>query len=119
MIVMRGLRRIAKSGRAVCATIHQPSISIFSDFDSLLLLKRGGEVVFFGDLGEGSVNLITYLERYEATPRIRLGENPGKIVLRGVHCSFMNFVSNDYCCSHVDVDHHWRRKRRCWKWQGL
>ena len=77
MVVMRGLRRIAESGRAVCATIHQPSISIFSDFDSLLLLKRGGEVVFYGDLGERSVNLITYLERFEATPKIRLGENPG------------------------------------------
>ena len=29
-IVMRGLKRIALTGRAVCATIHQPSISIFS-----------------------------------------------------------------------------------------
>ncbi|KAL7562290.1 hypothetical protein ACA910_014509 [Epithemia clementina (nom. ined.)] len=81
MIVMRGLRRIAKSGRAVCATIHQPSISIFSDFDSLLLLKRGGEVVFFGDLGEGSTNLITYLERFSATPKIKVGENPATWML--------------------------------------
>lgn len=46
MIVMRGMKRIALSGRAICATIHQPSVAIFNGFDSLLLLKRGGEVVF-------------------------------------------------------------------------
>lgn len=81
MIVMRGLKRIAASGRAVCATIHQPSISIFSDFDSLLLLKRGGEVVFHGELGEGSQNLIDYLERFDATPKILRGENPATWML--------------------------------------
>lgn len=73
---MRGLRRIASGGRAVCATIHQPSIAIFHSFDELLLLKRGGETVFFGDLGDDSVNLIKYLERYPATPKILPGENP-------------------------------------------
>mmetsp|Transcript_5811 Transcript_5811/g.16301 ORF Transcript_5811/g.16301 Transcript_5811/m.16301 type:complete len:1475 (+) Transcript_5811:148-4572(+) len=81
MIVMRGLKRIAKSGRAVCATIHQPSIAIFSDFDRLLLLKRGGEVVFYGDLGEGSSNLIEYLERYDQSPKIKFGENPATWML--------------------------------------
>ena len=73
---MRGLKRIALTGRAVCATIHQPSIAIFNSFDSLLLLKRGGEVVFFGELGDESANLITYLERYAATSKIQPGENP-------------------------------------------
>ena len=48
---MRSLRRIADSGIAVVATIHQPSVAIFNSFDSLLLLKRGGETVFFGELG--------------------------------------------------------------------
>uniref|UniRef100_A0A7S2YLL6 ABC transporter domain-containing protein n=1 Tax=Entomoneis paludosa TaxID=265537 RepID=A0A7S2YLL6_9STRA len=81
MIVMRGLKRIASSGRAVCATIHQPSVSIFSDFDSLLLLKRGGEVVFHGELGEGSSKLIEYLERFDSTPKIQRGENPATWML--------------------------------------
>jgi ABC-type multidrug transport system ATPase subunit len=80
-IVMRGLKRIADTGRAVCATIHQPSIAIFDSFDSLLLLKRGGEVVFFGELGENSVNLITYLEKYEATTKIKAHENPATWML--------------------------------------
>lgn len=78
---MRGMRRIANCGRAVCATIHQPSVAIFEDFDSLLLLKRGGEVVFHGDLGKDSVNLISYLERFEATPKIKVGENPATWML--------------------------------------
>jgi len=83
-IVMRGMKRIAQSGRAVCATIHQPSIAIFNDFDSLLLLKRGGEVVFFGELGESSTNLIQYLERYNATPKIMPGENPATWMLQTI-----------------------------------
>jgi ABC-2 type transporter len=78
---MRGMRRIADSGRAVCATIHQPSIAIFSSFDSLLLLKRGGEVVFFGDLGHESKNLIDYLERFPSTRPIQAGENPATWML--------------------------------------
>ena len=78
---MRGLKRIALSGRAVCATIHQPSIAIFNSFDSLLLLKRGGEVVFHGELGENSANLIDYLQSYDSTPLIQPGENPATWML--------------------------------------
>jgi ABC-type multidrug transport system ATPase subunit len=73
---MRGLKRISDSGRTVCATIHQPSVAIFNSFDNLLLLKRGGEVVYFGELGEESSNLIEYFERFETTPKIRANENP-------------------------------------------
>lgn len=78
---MRGLKRIAETGRAVCATIHQPSIAIFDSFDSLLLLKRGGEVVFFGELGDNSANLIAYLTSFEATTKIKAHENPATWML--------------------------------------
>lgn len=80
-VVMRGLKRIALSGRAVCCTIHQPSIAIFNDFDELLLLKRGGETVFFGELGSQSSRLIQYLQSFEATPKIHPGENPATWML--------------------------------------
>eukprot|EP00547_Thalassionema_nitzschioides_P003473 CAMPEP_0194202806 /NCGR_PEP_ID=MMETSP0156-20130528/2735_1 /TAXON_ID=33649 /ORGANISM="Thalassionema nitzschioides, Strain L26-B" /LENGTH=1424 /DNA_ID=CAMNT_0038928407 /DNA_START=109 /DNA_END=4383 /DNA_ORIENTATION=+ len=80
-VIMRGLKRISLTGRAVCATIHQPSITIFNSFDVLLLLKRGGEVVFYGDLGEESSNLIQYLQSYEDTPLIQPGENPATWML--------------------------------------
>jgi hypothetical protein len=78
---MRGLKRVATSGRAVCATIHQPSIAIFNSFDALLLLKRGGETIYFGGLGDESQNLIEYLEQYKSTPRIQPGENPATWML--------------------------------------
>lgn len=56
---------------AVC-TIHQPSIDIFEAFDELLLLKRGGETIYCGPLGEHSVKLISYFsvsfQRRAATP---------------------------------------------------
>jgi ABC-type multidrug transport system ATPase subunit len=80
-IVMRGMRRIADAGIAVVATIHQPSVAIFNDFDNLLLLKAGGETVFFGDLGKESCNLIEYLEGYDSTVPIRCGENPATWML--------------------------------------
>ena len=83
-IVMRGLKRIALTGRAVCATIHQPSNAIFSSFDTLLLLKRGGEVVFHGALGNQSSNLIEYLQSYETTPLCQPGENPATWMLTAI-----------------------------------
>jgi ABC-type multidrug transport system ATPase subunit len=75
------MRRIADTGIAVVATIHQPSVAIFNDFDNLLLLKAGGETVFFGDLGEESTKLIEYLEGYDSTVPIKSGENPATWML--------------------------------------
>ena len=100
-IVMKGLKRIALSGRAVCATIHQPSIAIFNAFDALLLLKRGGETVFFGPLGKDSCNLIQYFERFEATPKISVGENPSSWMLSciGAGSNISNKKPFDYAGS--------------------
>jgi hypothetical protein len=106
-IVMRGMKRIALSGRAVCATIHQPSVAIFNTFDSLLLLKRGGETIFFGDLGEDSQNLIQYLERYDATPKIQPGENPATWMLTTIGAgSAGNKKPFDYAGSYLQSKLH-------------
>lgn len=32
------------------ATIHQPSIDVFESFDEMLLLKRGGQTIYAGEL---------------------------------------------------------------------
>jgi len=45
--VMKSLNRLAKSGRTVITTIHQPRSNIFSLFDKLLLLAEG-RVMYFG-----------------------------------------------------------------------
>ena len=101
---MRGLKRIAQSGRAVCCTIHQPSIAIFNDFDELLLLKRGGETVFFGELGSQSALLISYLESFDATPKIHPGENPATWMLTttGAGSSSSKNPPFDYAASYAN-----------------
>ncbi|KAE8890358.1 ABC transporter G family member 35 [Phytophthora fragariae] len=63
-LIMNGVRKIADSGRTIVCTIHQPSTEVFNLFDSLLLLRRGGRMVFFGELGEDSKNLINYFEAF-------------------------------------------------------
>lgn len=50
-------------------------------FDDLLLLKKGGNVVFFGELGNDSEKLIQYFEARGASP-IEYGENPAAWMLR-------------------------------------
>ena len=57
---MRTVRNIVNTGRTIVCTIHQPSIDIFEAFDELLLLKRGGELIFNGQLGHKSTHLVHY-----------------------------------------------------------
>lgn len=61
-VVIRAIRKVAATQRAVICTIHQPSTYLFEMFDALLLLKKGGQSVFFGATGVNSCNLVAYLE---------------------------------------------------------
>ncbi|KAJ1482033.1 P-loop containing nucleoside triphosphate hydrolase protein [Baffinella frigidus] len=96
-IVIRVVKRIASMGRTIICTIHQPSFEIFSSFDRLLLLKRGGLVVYNGDLGpakesvnnrqsyNSAQNMVGYFEG--AGPAVPLfkghGANPAEFMLEG------------------------------------
>ncbi|CBJ30625.1 conserved unknown protein [Ectocarpus siliculosus] len=80
-VVMRAIRKVAATGRAVICTIHQPSTYLFEMFDSLLLLKKGGQTVFFGELGAESSKLISYLLSVPNTPSIRDNVNPATWML--------------------------------------
>jgi energy-coupling factor transporter ATP-binding protein EcfA2/ABC-type multidrug transport system permease subunit len=79
--IMDGVRRVADSGRTIVCTIHQPSQEVFQVFDRLLLLKRGGETVFYGDIGDECVNLISYFEAMPNTTPISHGYNPATWML--------------------------------------
>ncbi|POM68051.1 Pleiotropic drug resistance protein ABC Superfamily [Phytophthora palmivora] len=80
-LIMNGVRKIANSGRTIVCTIHQPSTEVFNLFDSLLLLRRGGRMVFFGELGENSKNLIDYFESFNDVTPIKPCYNPATWML--------------------------------------
>ncbi|KAJ4840810.1 hypothetical protein Tsubulata_036271 [Turnera subulata] len=80
-IVMRTVRNTVDTGRTVVCTIHQPSIDIFEAFDELLLMKRGGRVIYFGQLGRHSHKLIEYFEDIDGVPKITDGYNPATWML--------------------------------------
>uniref|UniRef100_H3GK62 ABC transporter domain-containing protein n=1 Tax=Phytophthora ramorum TaxID=164328 RepID=H3GK62_PHYRM len=80
-LIMNGVRKIADSGRTIVCTIHQPSTEVFNLFDSLLLLRRGGRMVFFGELGKDSQNLIDYFQGYPGINPIKPGYNPATWML--------------------------------------
>ncbi|KAI0800819.1 ABC-2 type transporter-domain-containing protein [Fomes fomentarius] len=64
--LVRFLRKLADNGQAILCTIHQPSSLLFQAFDKLLLLERGGESVYFGDIGVDSHVLRDYFARHGA-----------------------------------------------------
>jgi len=80
-IVMRTVRNTVNTGRTVVCTIHQPSIDIFEAFDELLLLKRGGRVIYAGQLGVQSRILVEYFEAIPGVPKITEGYNPATWML--------------------------------------
>ncbi|OQR80559.1 ATP-binding Cassette (ABC) Superfamily [Achlya hypogyna] len=99
-IIMTGIRKIASTGRTVVCTIHQPSTEVFEMFDSLLLLKRGGETVFFGDLGSNATKMIEYFKAIPNTPPLLPGANPAtwmlEVIGAGVDTKHSGHPLNDY-----------------------
>jgi ATP-binding cassette subfamily G (WHITE) protein 2 (SNQ2) len=65
--IVRFLRKLAAAGQAILCTIHQPNSALFQSFDRLLLLQKGGECIYFGDIGPDSQILIDYYRRNGAS----------------------------------------------------
>nr|XP_011460946.1 PREDICTED: ABC transporter G family member 31 [Fragaria vesca subsp. vesca] len=80
-IVMRTVRNTVDTGRTVVCTIHQPSIDIFEAFDELLLMKRGGQVIYGGKLGLHSQTMINYFQAINGITPIPSGYNPATWML--------------------------------------
>ncbi|GLJ30759.1 hypothetical protein SUGI_0609870 [Cryptomeria japonica] len=95
-IVMRTVRNTVDTGRTVVCTIHQPSIDIFEAFDELLLMKRGGQVIYAGPLGRNSHKLIEYFEAVGGVPPIKDGYNPATWVLEVTSTSVEENLGVDF-----------------------
>ncbi|XP_047047902.1 ABC transporter G family member 41-like [Lolium rigidum] len=80
-IVMRAVKNVADAGRTVLCTIHQPSTEIFEAFDELLLMKRGGKLIYAGPLGHLSCEVIRYFQAIPGVPRIKDNYNPSTWML--------------------------------------
>ena len=76
LIVMRVVKRISLTGRAVLCTIHQPSAELFSMFDRLLLLQTGGQEVYFGDIGVDGQLLVRYFEQAPTKTGLPIARKP-------------------------------------------
>ena len=61
--IVRFLRKLAAAGQCILCTIHQPNSALFENFDRLLLLQKGGQTVYFGDIGKDAVVLLDYFRR--------------------------------------------------------
>ncbi|KAG3190259.1 Pleiotropic drug resistance protein 1 [Phytophthora cactorum] len=107
-IIMDGVRKVANTGRTVVCTIHQPSSDIFFLFDSLLVLKRGGGMVFFGNLvapcpdPRECGHLIDYFESIPGVPRLPEGQNPANWMLECIGAG----VESSQEHIHFDFVHH-------------
>ena len=64
--IVRFLKKLAAAGQAILCTIHQPNSALFENFDRLLLLQKGGQTVYFGDIGNDASVLIEYFRQHGA-----------------------------------------------------
>lgn len=93
--VIKLLRELSNAGQSILCTIHQPSATLFEEFDRLLLLKKGGQTVYFGDIGEHSNTIVDYFERNGAR-KCDNHENPAEYILEAIGAGATASVTQDW-----------------------
>jgi ABC-2 type transporter len=86
------LRKLADQGQAILCTIHQPSSLLFESFDRLLLLEKGGETVYFGEIGQDSQVIRKYFGRHGA--HCPSNVNPAEYMLEAIGAGVTPRVGN-------------------------
>jgi ATP-binding cassette subfamily G (WHITE) protein 2 (PDR) len=107
------MEKLTRSGQAILCTIHQPSAMLFQRFDRLLFLQKGGQTVYYGEVGENAHILTSYFERNGGHPCPE-GANPAEWMLEvigaapGSHTDINWFDtwrnSPEYQETHVELD---------------
>ncbi|KAE8662416.1 hypothetical protein F3Y22_tig00113337pilonHSYRG00028 [Hibiscus syriacus] len=93
--VMRVVKNIVSTKRTVVCTIHLPSIEIFETFDEIILMK-GGQIVYSGELGHNSCKLIEYFEGIPGVPKIKENYNPATWMLEVTNSSIEAELGVDF-----------------------
>ncbi|KAH3663725.1 hypothetical protein OGAPHI_005127 [Ogataea philodendri] len=93
--IVQVLRSLAAAGQAILCTIHQPSATLFEQFDRLLLLKRGGQTVYFGDIGPSSRIMLDYFES-NGGRKCDDSENPAEYILEVIGAGATATVQEDW-----------------------
>ncbi|PSK35722.1 hypothetical protein C7M61_004203 [Candidozyma pseudohaemuli] len=89
------IRKLADHGQAILCTIHQPSAILMKEFDRLLFLQKGGQTVYFGDLGHNCQTLIDYFEKYGAS-KCPPHANPAEWMLEVIGAAPGSHADQDY-----------------------
>ena len=58
--IVRFLRKLCAAGQAIICTIHQPSSDLMQEFDRILAVNPGGNVIYFGPVGPSGSAVIKY-----------------------------------------------------------
>ncbi|ODV65879.1 hypothetical protein HYPBUDRAFT_112819 [Hyphopichia burtonii NRRL Y-1933] len=93
--IVKLLRELAAAGQSILCTIHQPSATLFEEFDRLLLLRKGGQTVYFGDIGRHSRVILDYFERNGAR-HCNDNENPAEYILEAIGAGATAVVDRDW-----------------------
>lgn len=93
--VVKLLRELSNAGQSILCTIHQPSATLFEEFDRLLLLKKGGQTVYFGDIGDHSNAIVSYFEGNGAR-KCDDHENPAEYILEAIGAGATASVTQDW-----------------------
>lgn len=89
------MKKLANHGQAILCTIHQPSAMLMQEFDRLLFLQKGGQTVYFGDLGKGCKTMIKYFEDHGAH-KCPPDANPAEWMLEVVGAAPGSHANQDY-----------------------
>ncbi|KAL4190565.1 hypothetical protein AMTRI_Chr07g25310 [Amborella trichopoda] len=95
-IVMRAVKNVVATGRTVVCTIHQPSIDIFESFDEVILMKKGGQIIYSGPLGRHSSQVIEYFESVSGVTKIKDNYNPATWMLEVTSTSMEKQLGIDF-----------------------
>ncbi|KAI7873592.1 hypothetical protein K492DRAFT_138850, partial [Lichtheimia hyalospora FSU 10163] len=93
--IVRFIRKLADAGWPVLCTIHQPSATLFSYFDHILLLVRGGRTAYHGEIGEDSKVMINYFESNGAS-KCSPSANPAEYILEVVGAGTAGVAQADW-----------------------